>query len=82
MNNIHKTPDGYFNATDMVPEFEDGAKVLKPSHFLDNLKVQAKLEQLGQVAIIYRGRGACTFMPEGIKSLFIAWIALNTNYEE
>ena len=76
------TPEGYFNATEIVPEYEDGTKVHKPAHFLDNKKIQSKLQSINKPAKIHRGRGACTFIPNELKSLFIAWIALNTNYEE
>ena len=82
MSEQHPTPEGYFNATDIVPEYEDGTKALKPSHFIDNLRIQSQFKKIGMQPIVYRGRGACTFLPNGIHYLFIAWIALNTNYEE
>ena len=82
MSSQYSTPEGYFNATDMTPEYEDGTKALKPAHFLDNKRIQLKLDQLGSPAIVHRGRGACTFIPNELKSLFVAWMSLNTNYEE
>ena len=72
------TPEGYFNATDLIPEDADGHKILKPSHFLDNKKIQIQLTKLNKQPIIYRGRDACTFIPMELKFLFIAWLALNT----
>lgn len=74
----YTTPQGYFNATEMIPVGEDGMKTHKPAHFLDNLKVKTQLERIGKPAKVYRGRGACTFLPNEIKYLFIAWLALNT----
>jgi len=71
------TPEGYFNATEMVPVDDEGIKTHKPAHFLDNLKVQNMLKHIHKPAKVYRGRGACTFIPDELKPIFIAWLALN-----
>jgi len=71
------TPPGYFNATDMIPEDPEGKRRLKPSQFLDNEKIQRLFLILNKYPKIFRGRGACTFIPLEIKYIFRAWLILN-----
>lgn len=68
------TPDGYFNATDLLPKDDQGRRVLKVAHYLDNDKTKTLLAKIGKDPITKRGRGACTFLPNEIKTAYLAWL--------
>jgi hypothetical protein len=70
----HLTPEGYFNATDLLPVDDHGKAKLKTGHFLDNQKTQQLLDKIGKQPITKRGRGACTFLPNEIKNAYLAWL--------
>lgn len=70
----HTAPDGYFNATELLPVNEQGYCTIKVAHFSDNQKTQILLEKIGKPVIAKRGRGACTFLPNEIKNAYLAWL--------
>ncbi len=70
-------PDGYFNATEMIVPDWRGVS-LRVHHFIDNLRVMDALEAAGKPPVTHKGRGACSFLPDEIKPMFIAWMAFNT----
>ncbi len=76
----YPTPDGYFNATEMIVSDWRGVS-LRVHHFIDNLRVMDALEAAGKPPVIHKGRGACSFLPYEIKPMFIAWMAFNTKEE-
>lgn len=66
----------HFNATKLIP-IKNGVRILKPAHFLDNLKVQAILKASGKEAVITKGRNGGTMIPNELWEIFKSWVVLN-----
>lgn len=76
------TPPGYFNATELLPKDDKNKRVLKPTHFMNNLRISRLFEILHKYPKVIRGRGACTFLPIELKPIFESWIILNIDNDK